>query len=137
MSFFKAQVSLPSNFASIFSVSSITFLYFFQLKHYILLSKEPIKEQIFQIFECSSHNLSIFKSQISSSSNFASFFIVTRHNSSTNFKLIDFLFWTKGSHQSPNYETFKCSGENLPNFSCHFSNHKSVFLQILHHSLVS
>ena len=28
-------------------------------------------------------------------------------------------------------------GQNLPNFSCHFPNHKSVFLQILHHTLVS
>ena len=25
---------------------------------------------------------------------------------------------TKGSHQSPNFDTFKCSGENLPKFSC-------------------
>ena len=25
----------------------------------------------------------------------------------------------------------------MPNFSCHIPNHKSVFLQILHHSLVS
>ena len=37
-------------------------------------------------------------------------------------------FWVK---------TFKCSGENLPNSSCYFPNHKSFFLQILHHSLVS
>ena len=56
------------------------------------------------------------------------------HNCSANFKLIHFLLWTKESHQSPNFDIFKCSGENLPNSSCHFSNHKSVFLQILHHS---
>ena len=48
-----------------------------------------------------------------------------------------FLLWTKGSHESTNFDTFKCSGENLPNSSCHFPNHKSVFLQILHHSSVS
>ena len=59
------------------------------------------------------------------------------HNSSVNFKLIHFLFWTKGSHESPNFDTFQCSGENLPNSSCHFPNHKSVFLQTLHHSSVS
>ena len=53
------------------------------------------------------------------------------------FKLIHFQLWTKESHQSPNFETFKCSGENLPYSSCHFPNHKSVFLQILHHSSVS
>ena len=48
-----------------------------------------------------------------------------------------FLLWTKGSHQRPNFDTFKCSGENLPNSSCLFPNHKSIFLQILHDSSVS
>ena len=48
-----------------------------------------------------------------------------------------FLLWTKGSHESTNFDTFKCSDENLPNSSCHFPNHKSVFLQILHHFSVS
>ena len=58
------------------------------------------------------------------------------HNSSMNFKLIHFLLLLKGSHRSPNFETFECSGESLPNSSCHFANHKSVFLQILHLSSV-
>ena len=71
--------------------------------------------------------ISILKLQVSSSSVFVSFFIVMTHNSSVNFKLIHFLFWTKGSYQS----------ENLPNSSCHFPNDKSVFLQILHHSSMS
>ena len=53
-----------------------------------------------------------------------------------NFKVIPFLLWTKWSHQSPNFDTFKCSGENLPNFSSLFSNHKSVSLQNLHISSV-
>ena len=48
-----------------------------------------------------------------------------------------FLLWTKGSHESSNFDTFKCSGKNLPNSSCHFPDHKSVFLRILHDSLVS
>ena len=56
------------------------------------------------------------------------------YNSSVNFKLIPFLLLTKRSHQSPNFDTFKCSGENLPNASSHFPKHKSVFLQILYHS---
>ena len=38
-----------------------------------------------------------------------------------------FLLWTKGFHQSSNFDTFKCSGENLANSSCYFPNHKSVF----------
>ena len=38
-------------------------------------------------------------------SDFLSFFIVMTHNSSVNFKFIHFLLWTKGSHQSLNFET--------------------------------
>ena len=75
--------------------------------------------------------------QVNSASNFAPFFIVMTHNSAVNFKLIHFLFWIKGSHQNPNFVTFECSGENLPSFSCHFPNHKSAFLQILHDSSLS
>ena len=68
------------------------------------------------------------KRQVNSSSNLASFFTVMIHNSSVSFMLIHFLLWIKRSNQSSNFETFECSGKNLPNFSCHFPNHKSVFL---------
>ena len=81
--------------------------------------------------------MSVLKWKVNSSSNFALFFIAMTHNSSVNFKVIPFLLWTKGSRQSSNFDTFKCSGKNLPNFSCHFSNHKSVFLQNLQKSSVS
>ena len=81
--------------------------------------------------------MSILKWQVNSSSNFASFFIVMTHNSFVNFKLIRFLLWIKGPHQTPNFEILKYSGEDLPYSSFHFPNHKSVFLQILHHSLLS
>ena len=81
--------------------------------------------------------MSVLKCQVNYSSNFALFLIVMTHNSSANFKVILFLLWTKGSHRSSNFDTFKCSGKNLPNFSSLFSNHKSVFLQNLHISLVS
>ena len=80
---------------------------------------------------------SVLKWQVNSTSNFALFFIVMTHNSSATFKVIPFLLWTKGSHQSPSFDTFKCSGENLTNFSSLFSNHKSVFLQNLHISSVA
>ena len=79
----------------------------------------------------------VLKLQVNSSLNFASFFIAMTHNSCENFKVIRFLLWTERSHQSPNFDTFKCSGENVPNFSCDSSNHKSVFLQNLHNSSVS
>ena len=58
-------------------------------------------------------------------------------NSSANFKVIRFLLWAKGSHQSSNFDTLECSVENLPNSSCHLPSNKSVFLQILHHSSMS
>ena len=48
-----------------------------------------------------------------------------------------FLLWTKWSHESTNFDTFKCSDENLPNSSCHFPNHKPVLPQILNNSSVS
>ena len=80
--------------------------------------------------------MSILKWQSNSSSNFESFFIVMTYNSSINLKLAHFLLWTKESHQGPNFDTFKWSGKNLPNFSCQFSNYKSLFLRILHHSSV-
>ena len=35
------------------------------------------------------------------------------------------------------FEIFQCSGEDLPNSSCHFPNHKPVFLRTLHDSFVS
>ena len=59
------------------------------------------------------------------------------HNFLENFKLIHLLLWIKASHQNLNFETFKCSGENLPNSSCHFLKDRSVFLQILYQSGVS
>ena len=81
--------------------------------------------------------MSIIKRHVISPSTFVSFFIVMTHNSSINFKVMPFLLWTNESHQSPNFESFKSSGENLPNFSRHFSNHKSVFLQNVHKSSIS
>ena len=81
--------------------------------------------------------MSILKRQVISYSSFVSFFIVMTHNFSVNFKLIPYLLWTKESHQSPNFKSSMCSGENLPNFSCHFSNGESVFLQNLHNVSVS
>ena len=73
--------------------------------------------------------MSILKWQVKSITNFALFFIVITHNSPLSFKLINFLLCIKGSNESPNFENFVCSGENLPNSSCHFPNHKSVFLK--------
>ena len=80
--------------------------------------------------------MSISKWQVNFFSIFVSFFIVMRHDCYVDFKIILLILWIKGSHQSTYFETFKCSDENLPYSSCHFSDHKSGFLQILHHSSV-
>ena len=58
--------------------------------------------------------------------------IAMTHNSSANFKVIHFLLWAKGSHQSSNFDTFECSGENLSNSLCQSWNDKLIPLQILY-----
>ena len=75
--------------------------------------------------------------QVSSSSNFQSFFSAITYNSSVSLYLMHFLLWTKGFHENTNFDTLNCSTENLPNSSCHLPNHKSVSLQILHDSSMS
>ena len=67
--------------------------------------------------------MSILKRQVNSSSKFVLFFIVVKHI------IIHFKIWIKRSHQSPNFETLKCSGKNLVNSSCDFPNHKSVIFK--------
>ena len=81
--------------------------------------------------------ISISKRQVSSFSIFVLFFIFMTHNFTVNFRFIHFLLWAKGSYQSSNFYTFKCSAENLPNCLCHFPSNKSVFLEILLHSSMS
>ena len=81
--------------------------------------------------------MSILKRQVSSSSDFSSFFSVITYNASVSLLLMHFLLWTKGSHENINFDVFKCSDENLPKCSCYFPNHKSVFLQILNDFSVS
>ena len=132
VSFLEAQVSFLSNFASIFSAikhnSSTLFL---AQTLYILCLRIQLKSIFFRV---KSFRVKILKWPVNSSLNFASFFIVVTRNFAVNFKLKHSLLWTNGSHESPNFDTFKWSGENLPNSPCHFPNHKPVFLQILHHS---
>ena len=69
--------------------------------------------------------MSILKWKVDSSSNFESVFIVMAHNPFVNFKPFFFLLWAKRAHQSPTFDTFECSSEHLPNFSCLSPNYKS------------
>ena len=120
----------------------ITPLYFFSSKNIYFAQKEHIKVNTFETFKCSSQKfvkfpMSILKRQVNSSSNFALFFMIMTHNSFVNFKLLLFLLWIKGPHQTPNFETFKYSGEHFPYSSFYFPSPKSVFLEILDHSSLS
>ena len=120
---------------------NITPLYFLSSNIIYFGQKQLIKVQIFEIFECLGQNLlflmSVLNWQVNSFSNCVSFFIVIMRNSPVSFKLIHFVLFIKRPNESPNSETFMCSGENFLNSSWHFPNHKSVFIQILHHILVS
>ena len=126
------QSFVPSNVIALYFFSS-NIIYFGQRSQ---LKKKDFRFSSAQVKILQIHHVN-FEMHVNSSSHFASFFIVMIHKSSVNSKLIHFLLWTKGPHQSPNFHTFECSGENLPNSSNHFSSHKSVFLQFLHHSSVS
>ena len=115
------QSSVPSN---------NTPLYFYSSK---IWWEEPIKLQIVEIFECSGHNLSNSSCQFCNDKSippsvFHNFSLSWQVTSTVNFKVIHFLLYIKESHQGPNLETFKCSGENSSNFSCYFWMQKPVFL---------
>ena len=43
------------------------------------------------------------------------------------------MLWTKGAHQSANFQTIECSNESSPNPHAIFETEKSGFIQILHH----
>ena len=138
MSFLEAQVIFPSNFASILSGTKHKPSVFSKLKHYILHSKAADLSANFLDFWVLRSKfvkllMTILNWQDNSFSNFVLLFII---RTPVSFKLIYFLLWIKGSNKSPNFETFVCSGRNLLNSSCHFPNQKSLFFQILNHSLV-
>ena len=134
----ETQISFPSNFASIFSAikCNSSVLYSAQ-KLYTLIKKSPLKCPFLRLLNARVKICQIPHVNFETTSQFLFKFciilIAMTHNSSVNFKLIHFLLWIKPSQQSPNFKTFECSSKNLPNWSCHFPNHKSVFLQILHH----
>ena len=63
-------------------------------------------------------------------------------SSSASLRIIPLYFFIScifyfGQKNPINVDTSRYTGENLPNFSCLFPNHKSVFLQIFHDTSVS
>ena len=121
--------------------SKITPLYFCSSNNIYFGHKEPIKKFFLDFLSAQvkfcNWGSCYFQNDKSVPHQFLYHSSLSWHNSTVNLKLIHFLLWAKGSYQSSNFDTFECSGENLQNSSCHFSSNKSVFLQILHHSLVS
>ena len=97
LSFLKAQVSFPSNFASIFSAMKDNSSVIFYLKHYILWAKKSSIKCKFLSFSSVQVKIlmSILKRQVNSFLNFPSFSVFMTHTYSVNFKLIDSLLWIK------------------------------------------
>ena len=114
MSILKRQVDSSPNFAQS-SVS--TPLYFFSSNNIYFAQVKQLRWTFLRLsgawVKIRQFLMSILKRQVNCSSNFASFFNVMTHNSFVNFKLIPFLLWIKRPQQTPNFETFKYSGENL------------------------
>ena len=110
--------------------SNMTPQYFFSSSIIYFRQKQPIRALRSKFVK---FLMSVLNWQVNSSSNFASFFIIMTHNSSVNFKLIHFLHWIKGSNQSPNCETFECSGDVIFQTTSHFSIKFCVFNVIKHH----
>ena len=104
MSFFKPQVSFSSNFAPLFSFtkdnSSALFL---SQTLYTFVTKRLLKHNFFRLLIAWVKILQIphVRFKVNSSSIFVQFFFLITHNSSVNFKLINFLLWIKGSYQVP------------------------------------
>ena len=115
MSFWKAQLSSPSNFAWIFSTIRHNSSVFFRPNIIVfrpnipLVKRSPEKctflRYLSAVVNIHQVVVSVLKWQVNSSSNFVSLFIAMIRNSYVNFKFIYFILWIKGSHESPKFET--------------------------------
>ena len=108
----------------------------------VLCTKRVHQSTIFQTFECSN------ESSTSSTCHFWNYkvigFIQILHHCSVSWKITpryflaqDLYTLEKKSTSKSHFKTFEWLGETSLNSSCLTWNHKSVFLQTLHHSSVS
>ena len=103
-----------------------------------MLCTKCIKMKIFETFEGSKFVkfvMSIMKPQVNSYSIFHHSSVPLHINPLYVFSSC--IFYDKKISSKSQFNTFKCSGENLPNSSCLFPNHQSFFLQIFYHSSLS
>ena len=96
--------SIPLQILYPFSISwNITPLHFFSSNNIYFAQKEHVKMKIFESFKCSDQNLSNSSCQLWNDKSIP--LQILRHSS------LSWQLWIKGSHQNPNFETFKSSGE--------------------------
>ena len=96
--------------------------------HFLLWTKGSYQSPILTL-----PSVPFSKPQVSFSSNFAWPFNVIKDIPLYFFRSNFIHFAQKAPIKVHIFETIECSDQNSPN-SCHFSNKKSIFLQILHHS---
>ena len=113
MSIFKRQVNSSPNIVSLFnfmndnsSVLILQTIYNFFKRSTLKWKFLRLSSAWVKIFQIPHVNFEMARQFLS---NFASFFIVMTDNTSVDFELIHFQLWIKGSHQNPNFETFKPS----------------------------
>ena len=141
MSILKWQVYSSPDFASLFSVTKDTRLYFSTSNNIYLPQRGPLKWR-FETFECLGQSLTNSSREFWNGKSFplqilrhfsVSWKITLLYFSSSN----NIYFAQKEPIKVNIFETFECSNQNLSNSSCEFSNDKSIPLQILHHSAIS
>ena len=130
-SILKQHVDSSPNFVSLCNFMKDNSSVLFSSSNIYFAQKEHIKMKTFETFKCLGQYLANSSCQIW---NDKSIPLQTLRHFSLSWQITPlwllssyfFQLWIRGSHQNPNFETFKCSGENLPFSSCHFSSHKSV-----------
>ena len=138
MSFLKAQVSFPSNFASIFSaIKHNSPIHILAQTLYTLFKWSPLKCKFWRFSSAPVKIRQILYVNFELTSQFLFKFCIILHCHDTNFPC---KFWAHKfstlDKRIPSKSLFSdfqtCFGENWLNSSCHFWKHKSVFLQMLH-----
>ena len=143
MSFLKAQVSFPSNFASIFSaIKHNSPIHILAQTLYTLFKRSPLKCKFWRFSSAPVKIRQILYVNFELTSQFLFKFciILQCHDIKLPCKFWAHKFTTldKRTPSKSQFLDFQtCSGENLLNSSCRFWKHKSVFQQILHQYSVS
>ena len=99
--------------------------------------KLPIKVQVFRFPTTRVKIRKIRHDNLQTKSQFSVKVWITPSIMKDNSPVKLYMLLTKGENQIAHFQTFNCCHENGPNSLCHFSNNRSVFLQILGHPSAS